>query len=119
MQDTIIQRIGTTTRWSDITIHNNTVYLVEVPDQTLANDVGIQTKEVLANVEKNLAAHNSGKDRLLMVNIYLSDISFIETFNHIWDNWLIEGTAPVRACVQAVLAHPEYKVEVQVTAATK
>ncbi|MGL5311508.1 MAG: RidA family protein, partial [Plesiomonas shigelloides] len=28
-----IERIGTTARWSDIVIHNQTVYLVEVPSQ--------------------------------------------------------------------------------------
>ncbi|MNS83965.1 Endoribonuclease L-PSP [compost metagenome] len=52
-----------------------------------------------------------------MANIYLKDIGDIAAFNAQWDAWIPTGTAPVRACVQARLAHEGYKVEVQLTAA--
>ncbi|MNI96160.1 Endoribonuclease L-PSP [compost metagenome] len=52
-----------------------------------------------------------------MANIYLKDIGDIAAFNAQWDAWIPAGTAPVRACVQACLAHEGYKVEVQLTAA--
>ena len=112
-----IKRIGTTKRWSDLTIHNNTLYLVEVP----AKSEGIieQTKEVLNSIEQILAANGSGKDAILMTTIYLSDIANIDLFNQVWDDWLPEGSAPVRACVEVKLAKRQYLVELQVVAALK
>lgn len=113
---TAITRIGTTPRWSDVVIHNHTLYVVEVPSQ-LDADISAQSREVLANLQTLLERHGSGVDKILMANIYLKDIADIDAFNAIWDNWLAPGCAPVRACVQARLADDSYKVEVQLTAA--
>lgn len=111
-----ITRIGTTARWSDVVIHNGTLYVVEVP-ATLEADLVTQTGEVLASLQRQLEAHGSGVDKILMATIYLKDIGAIATFNAQWDAWLPVGYAPVRACVQAQLAHSDYQVEVQLIAA--
>ena len=111
-----ITRIGTTQRWSDIVIHNGTLYVVEVPATETA-DIHQQTREVLASLQRLLETNGSGVDKILMANIYLKDITDIAAFNAQWDAWLPTGTAPVRACLQARLAHEGYKVEVQLTAA--
>ena len=111
-----ITRIGTTQRWSDVVIHNGTLYVVEVPVSDAA-DIQQQTREVLASLQRQLEANGSGVDKILMANIYLKEIGDIATFNELWDAWIPAGTAPVRACVQARLAHEDYKVEVQLTAA--
>ena len=111
-----IRRIGTGTRWSDIVVHNGVLYVVEVPE-TLDGGITRQTEEVLASLEASLAAGGSSKDRLLLVTIYLADMADLEAFNAVWDQWVPPGTAPVRACVQARLGNPRYKVELQVTAA--
>ena len=37
--------------------------------------------------------------------------------NAVWDAWVPEGTAPSRACVQAGLAHPGWRIEAVITAA--
>ncbi|WP_305073630.1 RidA family protein [Propionivibrio sp.] len=111
-----IERHGTTRRYSDVVTHGNTVYLVEVPD-TLSADIAVQTREVLAAVEKRLLQAGSSKSRLLMTTIYLRDMADFDGMNAVWDNWVPEGTAPARACVQARLANPEMRVEVVVIAA--
>jgi enamine deaminase RidA (YjgF/YER057c/UK114 family) len=111
-----IERQGTTRRYSDVVTHGNTVYLVEVPD-TLSADIAVQTREVLAAVEKRLLQAGSSKSRLLMTTIYLRDMADYDGMNAVWDNWVPEGTAPARACVQARLANPEMRVEVVVIAA--
>ena len=59
----------------------------------------------------------SDKSRLLQVTIYLADISEIDAMNALWDDWVPAGCAPVRACVQAKLANPGYRIEVVVVAA--
>ncbi|MFA7292890.1 MAG: RidA family protein [Rhodocyclaceae bacterium] len=112
----MIERFGTTRRYSDVVAHGNTIYLVEVPE-TLTADITTQTSEVLASIERLLTKAGSDKTRLLMVTIYLSDMREYAAMNEVWDAWVPEGTAPVRACVEARLANPGYRVEIVVTAA--
>jgi enamine deaminase RidA (YjgF/YER057c/UK114 family) len=112
-----ITRIGAGTRWSDIVLHNGTMYVVEVPE-SLEAGITLQTEQVLASLEESLRAGGSSKDRLLSVTIYLRDIDDLEAFNAVWDRWVPPGSAPVRACVQARLGKAGYQVELQVTAAT-
>lgn len=112
-----IQRYGTTRRYSDSVVHNGTVYLVEVPANT---DEGIQaqTSNLLASIEQLLAQAGSSKNALLMVTIYLADMDDYDAMNAVWDAWIPLGNAPVRACLQARLANPKFRVEIALTAAT-
>ena len=111
-----IERQGTTRRYSDVVAFGNTVHLVEVA-QSLDADIVTQTREVLASVEQTLLRAGSDKSRLLQVTIYLADISDIDAMNALWDDWVPAGSAPARACVEAKLANPGYRIEVVVIAA--
>ncbi len=111
-----IERRGTTALFSDSVVHRGTVYLVEVPSN-LSDGVAAQTENLLASVERLLVQAGSDKSCLLMVTIYLRDMADYATMNAVWEAWLPSGCAPARACVQAVLANPAYRVEMVVTAA--
>jgi len=111
-----IERHGTTRRYSDAVAFGSTVYLVEVA-QTLDADITTQTHEVLASIERTLTRAGSDKSRLLQVTIYLADITEIDAMNAVWDDWVPPGTAPARACVEAKLANPGYRIEIVVQAA--
>lgn len=110
-----IERWGTTARYSDIVAHGNTVYLVEVPTDLKA-DAATQTREMLASVERLLQLAGSDKSRLLTATIYLTDMADYAAMNEAWDTWVPQGTAPVRACVQAQLAQTGMRVEIALTA---
>ena len=56
------------------------------------------------------------KKGILSATIYLADISTFAQMNEAWDAWVPEGHPPARATVEAKLAKPEYKVEIQITA---
>lgn len=112
-----IQRHGTTRRYSDSVVHHGTVYLVEVPSNLDAG-IGEQTADLLAGVDRLLAEAGSDRRHLLMATLYLADMADYDAMNAVWDAWVPEGCAPVRACVQARLAKPEYRVEIALTAAT-
>lgn len=112
-----IQRHGTTRRYSDSVVHNGTVYLVEVPSNP-EGDIAEQTRNVLSSVERLLAQAGSTRERLLMVTVYLADMADYDVMNAIWDDWIPAGCAPTRACVQARLANPDWRLELVVTAAT-
>lgn len=112
-----IERIHVTTRYSEAAIYQGVVYVAgQVPtDRTL--DVSGQTADVLACIEQRLLEAGSDKNHILMATIYLADMADYATMNAVWDAWLNAGHAPPRACVQAALADPAWKVEIVVTAA--
>jgi enamine deaminase RidA (YjgF/YER057c/UK114 family) len=113
-----IQRFGVTARWADKVVHNGTVYLVEVA-ATAGSAFEQQVAEIFSSIERQLAEIGSGKDRLLQVTIYLSDMADLPAFNAAWEVWIPPGCAPSRACIRADLASPGYRVELVLVAALR
>lgn len=112
-----LRRFGTTARYSDVVVHNGTLYTVEIPTSA-DTDIETQTHEVLAGIDHLLAQAGSDKSRLLMATIYLSDIADLAGMNAVWDAWVPSGKAPCRACVQVVtLARSGWRIEIALTAA--
>jgi len=112
-----IQRFGVTRRCSDAVVYNGVAQFVEVADDS-SQDVRGQVTQVLAQIESRLALVGSDKTRLLQVLIYLADLQDGPVLNELWDNWVPEGHAPSRACVQCGLA-PGYRVEMVISAAVR
>jgi len=92
------------------------VYTQGVVAADTTADVTGQTEQVLAQIDELLETHGTDKTRLLQAHIWLKDIADRDAMNKVWSAWLPEGGAPARACVQAVLANPDYLVEIMVTA---
>ncbi len=112
-----IRRFHVAARYSDIAVHNGTVYLAgQVPDDAM-QDLAGQTAQVLGMVERLLAEAGSDKSRILMAQIFLKDIREIGEMNAVWDAWIPAGHAPPRATVQALLGDAAWKIEIVVTAA--
>lgn len=113
----MIQRFDVGPRLSEMALHNGTAYLAgQVPDDA-SQDIGGQTRQVLAAIDALLARAGTDKTRILMAQIYLADLADFEGMNAAWDAWVPAGHAPPRATVQAKLARPEWKLEIVVTAA--
>lgn len=112
-----IQRHGMAARYSEAAVFNGVVYLAGMVPECAATDIRSQTADVLAQVEQRLKEAGSDKSRILRTQIYLTDIREIGAMNEIWDAWVVPGTAPPRATVQAALADPSWKIEIVVTAA--
>jgi enamine deaminase RidA (YjgF/YER057c/UK114 family) len=112
-----IERRHVGQRLSEMAIFNQTIYLAgQIPEDTTKDIVG-QTTEVLGHVDRLLAEAGSDKSRILMCQIFLSDITLIDGMNRAWDAWVASGHAPPRATVQATLANPDWLIEIVVTAA--
>jgi enamine deaminase RidA (YjgF/YER057c/UK114 family) len=92
------------------------VYTQGVVASDLSQDVTGQTKDVLAQIDALLETHGTDNTRLLQAHIWLKNIADRQALNEVWSAWLPEGAAPVRACVEAVMADPRYLVEIMVTA---
>jgi enamine deaminase RidA (YjgF/YER057c/UK114 family) len=109
-----IQRIGVTKRWSDVVLHQGTAYFVEVADDP-SQSVRGQVTQILNQIDARLKLFGSDRTRLLQVQIFLTDLNNGAVLNELWDEWVPQGHAPSRACVQAGLS-PGYLVEMVLTA---
>jgi enamine deaminase RidA (YjgF/YER057c/UK114 family) len=77
-----------------------------------------QTRFALAELDKALKSAGSDKSQILELTIWLSDISRdYNAVNAIYDEWIIPGKPPPRACVQAKLYSDECYIEVRAVAA--
>lgn len=113
-----IERIGAGPRMSKAVVHENTVYLAgQVADQTKGKSVAEQTGEILEIIDGLLAQAGTDKTKVMSATIWLTDISTFSQMNSQWDAWVVAGSTPARATVQAQLAAPEYKVEIALIAA--
>ncbi|MWV10611.1 RidA family protein [Pseudomonas sp. R-28-1W-6] len=112
-----IQRLHTEKRYSEIVIHNGTVYLAGQLADDYDGDIREQTRQTLANIDRLLAEAGSDKAKILSVTIYLKDMADYAGLNLEWDAWVAAGAAPGRACVEAKLYDPRVRVEMMVVAA--
>jgi enamine deaminase RidA (YjgF/YER057c/UK114 family) len=113
----MIKRLETGLRMSQAVVHGNTIYLAGQVAEDPSADVAGQTRQILASIDRLLAAAGSDKTRILSATIYLADIGTFAQMNSAWDPWVPAGHTPARATVEARLAAPHYKVEIQVIAA--
>jgi enamine deaminase RidA (YjgF/YER057c/UK114 family) len=113
----MVQRFDTGARLSEMVVHNGTAYLAGQVAEDGSQDMRGQTQQVLAAIDALLARAGSDKSKLLMAQIFITDLAEFPAMNEVWEAWLPKGAAPARATVQAKLARPEWKVEIVVTAA--
>ncbi|WP_339759233.1 RidA family protein [uncultured Sulfitobacter sp.] len=115
MKNTITRR-QTGKRMSQIVVHGDTIYLAGQVG-TAGESVAQQTRDCLASIERLLAEAGSDTDHMLQATIWLASMDDFAEMNAVWDDWVPEGHAPTRACGEAKLATPDYKVEIILTAA--
>jgi len=111
-----IRRLETGPRMSQAVIHGNTVYLAGQIGKP-GGSVAQQTADVLAEIDRLLAAAGSDKTKILQAIIWMADMKDFAEMNSVWDKWAPQGHTPARATGEAKLATPEYLVEIIVTAA--
>jgi enamine deaminase RidA (YjgF/YER057c/UK114 family) len=113
-----ITRIEPGVRFCAAVTHGDTVYVAgQVASKTAGGSVTAQTGEILSIIDRLLAAAGSDKSKLLMVNIWLTDIATFSEMNAVWDSWIDKGNMPARATVEAKLAASNLNVEIAVIAA--
>jgi enamine deaminase RidA (YjgF/YER057c/UK114 family) len=113
-----IQRFEVGPRMSQCVVHGDAVYTAgQVAQGARGASVAEQTRDILATIDRLLAQAGTSKSKLLTANIWLTDIATFDQMNQVWDAWVTPGNPPARACVESKLAHPDYKVEIMVTAA--
>ena len=99
-----ITRLHIGPRLLQVVICGDTIYLTGcVAEQSKGKSVREQTREILATIDRALAAAGSDKTKILTANIYLADIATYTEMNAEWDAWVAEGHTPARATLEAKL----------------
>lgn len=101
---------------SQAVIANGFVFLAGQVAPDPSGNVTSQTRQVLIEIDRLLAAAGTGKQRIVSATIYLADIKTFGEMNQAWEAWVPADAKPARATVEAQLVTPEYRVEIQVTA---
>ena len=112
-----ITRLHTNERSSKIVIHNQTIYLTGQVAKDRNSDITTQTEQVIEKIEALFEEAGSNKNKMLSVQIWLSNIAHFSAMNLVWNQWIDEGNQPARATIEARLAAPELLVEMSVIAA--
>ncbi|MDH5353721.1 MAG: RidA family protein [Gammaproteobacteria bacterium] len=112
-----ISRHHSNQRMSQMVIHGDTVYLAGQVANDATADIKTQTQQVLDKIDTLLAEAGSDKSKILSAQVWVANIGHFAAMNEIWDDWVAEGNAPARACIEARLASPDLLVEVGIIAA--
>ncbi|OOY51285.1 RidA family protein [Solemya velum gill symbiont] len=114
-----IERFETGPRMCRIVKHNGTIYLCGQVCKDATQGIKEQTESMLEKVDTLLEQAGSDKEHILSATIYIKDMQDFAAMNEVWDNWIPEGHAPARACVEASMARDILLVEISVVAAEK
>lgn len=117
MENKLIERIETKQRMSRIVKHNGTIYLCGQVCKDAELGIREQTESMLEKVDELLLKAGSDRKNILSATIYLKDMKYFSEMNEVWDNWVPEGFAPARACVEAGMAREALLVEISIVAA--
>jgi enamine deaminase RidA (YjgF/YER057c/UK114 family) len=108
----MIERINPGPRASQLVLVSGRIETSGIVAQALQGDIAEQTRCVLAQLETWLGQVGAGKENISRVQIWLADMNDFAAMNAVYDAW-VGDQPPVRACVGAQLAAPEYLIEIQ------
>jgi 2-iminobutanoate/2-iminopropanoate deaminase len=110
---------GPTGPFSHATVHNGLVYVggqgpFDVAGQKITGDIATQFRATMHNIAAILEAAGTSLDRVLKVNIFVSDLAYLPGLNEVYRE-VFAAPFPVRTAVEVGL--PGFDVEVEVVAA--
>lgn len=102
-----IQRYESGKRLSQVLVHDGRAFVSGQTAEDLAADIGGQTRQVLAQVDRLLALAGTDKSKVLYANIWLRHGADFDAMNEVWEAWVAPGCAPSRATVGSPLVGPD------------
>jgi enamine deaminase RidA (YjgF/YER057c/UK114 family) len=103
---------------SQAVVHNGIVSTAgQVAQNAAGGTAAEQTQDILNAIDNLLSQAGTDKSKLLTATIWLADMNDFAGLNSVWDEWVLPGATPTRACVESKLAAPQFTVEIAITAA--
>ena len=85
------------------------------PDKS--GDLAAQTQQILDIIERHLVAAGSSRQRVLMVQVWLADITGFPDFREAWNAWTDPDNVPALSVVEAQASRRDSLVEIRAYAA--
>jgi enamine deaminase RidA (YjgF/YER057c/UK114 family) len=104
-------------RMSRLVIAGDMVYVAGLTAADPSQDVKGQTQQILDRIDHYLAEAGTDKSHLIQAQLWIKDMALFADMNSVWNAWVDPENPPVRACVQAKLARPNFLIEIMVVAA--
>jgi enamine deaminase RidA (YjgF/YER057c/UK114 family) len=117
MSTTPITRLDKNERLSRVVVYDGTAYLSGLTADDKSQDTRGQTRQILRKADAFLSTAGTDKSRVLFAQIWLRDIADFDAMNEAWMEWIEPGAPPARATVEARMALPSIRVEIQFVAA--
>ncbi|MBX9844278.1 MAG: RidA family protein [Xanthobacteraceae bacterium] len=114
-----IARYQENDKMSKVVVHNGTIYMSGQVADDPSQDFEGQLTQILAKLDAQFAEFGIDRKHMLSAMVWIDDYKKWGRLNKIWTQWVPAGHKPVRSCVEAKLAFPEYQVEIAVIAAAK
>ncbi|AEJ12877.1 MULTISPECIES: RidA family protein [Pseudomonas] len=108
----MIERIKPGSRASQMVIIKGRIETSGIVAQAPQGNITEQTQCVLAQLERWFSEVGAGKKDISRIQIWLANMDDFAAMNAVYDAW-VGDEPPVRACVGAPLAAPEYLIEIQ------
>ncbi|MBY6059376.1 Rid family hydrolase [Leisingera daeponensis] len=82
-----------------------------------AGDAAEQTREILTTIDDHLTGQGSGREKLMMVQVWLADIRDFPAFRDVWNSWILPECPPALSVVEAAASRRDSLVEIRAYAA--
>ena len=113
-----LEHFDSNPRLSRVVVHNDLAWLSGIVAADCSQCIEGQTRQILQRLDQLLADVGSSRERLLSVQLWMSDMNGdFATMNTVWTDWLDGAAAPARATAQVVFDDPDIRLELIATAA--
>lgn len=106
-------------RMSRVVEYNGVLYFGGHVSHPKFKGIREQTEALTQRLDELFEEYGTDKDHMLSAMIHMKDISMIQEMNVVWEEWINDGNAPSRTCVEVELAEDYILLEITVVAAKK
>lgn len=99
----------------DILFISGQIPLDASTDKLIEGGIGMQTLQVLKNIEAILKAAGYTKENVVQCQVYLSDLSLYPTMNNVYENFFVENF-PARSVIEITKLPRDVQIEIMATA---
>lgn len=112
-----MQRLHQNARRSRAIIVNQMVYMSGQYADNTDVDIKGQTEQILHKIDVLLKEAGTDRSKLVQATIWLKTMDDYDGFNAVWDQWVVPGHTPTRACGEVRMADDDMLVEILAVAA--
>ena len=108
--------------YSDLVIVDNQIYVSGMTSKdietgkALNGDIELETRTILSNLKKLLEEYGSGMDKVIRVEVLLTDINNRDRMNQEYIKFFPADKLPVRMCYGGIELVGECKIEIMAMA---